>query len=114
MWVSGKIYSAQDYIAAGLCSAAVGGFLSFVFGKLTTGVAFFDDTEFFMTNFVKFATDYGGITLKNVVIFQLTGQLAAYYTVIGVLEGFFEFIVECITNRLKGLDRKEAWEYAIQ
>ena len=54
------------------------------------------------------------IALNNVVIFQLTGRLATHYTAVGVSEGFFEFIVEYITNRLKGLDRKEAWEYAIQ
>ena len=113
MAISGEQYSVGEYVGRGLLSAAVGGFMSFAFGQLTSGIGYFADTDFFMSNFVKFATDYGGITLKNSVIAQFSAQLAVKYTVVGLAESAFDLGLGYFNNRVKGYGIQEAWRHAL-
>ena len=113
MAISGKQYSVGEYVGRGLLSAAVGGLTSFAFGQLTSGIGYFADTDFFMSNFVKFATDYGGITLKNSAMAQFSAQLAVKYTVVGLAESAFDLILGYFNNRVKGYGIQEAWRYAL-
>ena len=51
--------------------------------NLSNNMAFFKDSNFVLDNFTKFATNYGGITLKPRVILQAAGQIAIRETIAG-------------------------------
>ena len=120
MIYSGEDYSVADYIINIGMSAAVGGLTSWAFGKATSGLSYFADTDFFLSNLVKFAGNYGGITLQNSVINQLMGQLIVRGVVTGTISNMFGSIFQEIPSkssdyyhlRKMGLNPWDSFRYA--
>ena len=113
-------YSVDDYIINIGMSAAVGGLTSRALGKVTSGLSYFADTDFFLSNLVKFAGNYGGITLQNSVINQLMGQLIVRGVVTGTISNMFGSIFQEIPSkssdyyhlRKMGLNPWDSFRYA--
>ena len=99
MIYSGEDYSVADYVINIGMSAAIGGATSFLFGKATSKLSYFADTDFFLSNLVKFAGNYGGITLQNSVVNQLMGQLIVRGVVTGTISNMFSFIFQDIPSK---------------
>ena len=85
--------------------------------NLSNNMAFFNDSNFILENFTKFATNYGGITLKPRVILQAVGQIAIRETVAGFvgapltgIPGYFDRVYRF--NKL-GLISADLFRYAI-
>ena len=84
--------------------------------NLSNNMAFFNDSNFILENFTKFATNYGGITLKPRVILQAVGQIAIRETVAGFvgapltgIPGYFDRVYRL--NKL-GLSSADSFRYA--
>lgn len=84
--------------------------------NLSNNMAFFNDSNFILENFMKFATNYGGITLKPTVILQAAGQIAIRETVAGFvgaplsgIPGYFDRVYRL--NKL-GLSSADSSRYA--
>lgn len=71
------------------------------------------DADFFMSNYVKFSTNFGGITLKGSVIARFSVQLAIKNSVVGLAESAFSLGSGYFTNRVRGYGKQEAWNYAL-
>ncbi len=120
MIYSGEDYSVANYIINTGMSTAVGGLTSWAFGKATSGLSYFADTDFFLSNLVKFACNYEGITLQNSVINQLMGQLIVRGVVTGTITNMFSSILQEISSksidyfhlRKMGLDPWEVFKYS--
>lgn len=120
MIYSGEDYSVADYVINIGMSAAIGGATSFLFGKATSKLSYFADTDFFLSNLVKFAGNYGGITLQNSVVNQLMGQLIVRGVVTGTISNMFSSIFQDIPSktsdyyhlRKMGLDPWDSFRYA--
>ena len=117
MAISGQKYDAVDYFIMAGGSALLSGITSFAFGKMSNGLAFFKDSNFILENFLKFATDYGGITLEAGVIFQAARQIALREIVAGFsnapfikIPGFFD---EVYRIRKLGFSISDAFKYAL-
>ena len=116
MAVSGEDYDGWDYLIMAGGSAVLSGLTAWGFGKLSNNMAFFKDSNFILDNFTKFATNYGGITLKPTVILQAAGQIAIRETVAGFvgaplsgIPGYFDRVYRL--NKL-GLSPADSFRYA--
>ena len=116
MAVSGEDYDGWDYLIMTGGSAVISGLTAWGFGKLSNNMAFFKDSNFILDNFTKFATNYGGITLKPTVILQAAGQIAIRETVAGFvgaplsgIPGYFDRVYRL--NKL-GLSSADSFRYA--
>ena len=116
MAVSGEDYDGWDYLIMTGGSAVISGLTAWGFGKLSNNMTFFKDSNFILDNFTKFATNYGGITLKPMVILQAAGQIAIRETVAGFvgaplsgIPGYFDRVYRL--NKL-GLSSADSFRYA--
>ena len=79
-------------------------------------MTFFKDSNYILERFTKFATNYGGITLKPTVIIQAAGQIAIRETIAGFVGVPLSCIIEYFDkvyhlNKL-GLSPTESFYYA--
>lgn len=116
MAISRQKYDVMDYIIMAGGSALLSGITSFIFGKISNKLAFFKDSNFILENFVKFATDYGGITLEPGVIFQVAKQIAFREIVAGFVNTPFikvpHYFDEVYKIRRLGFSINDAFKYA--
>ncbi len=116
MAVSGEKYDFIDYAIMAGGSALLSGVTAGVFGSISKKIPFFRDSNFILENFTKFATDYGGITLKSSVIIQAAGQIAMRETVAGFvgapLSGIPRYFDEAYRLKKLGLSLGDSLRYA--
>ncbi|MDY2888259.1 MAG: RHS repeat-associated core domain-containing protein [Candidatus Caccosoma sp.] len=120
MIYSGEDFTVADYVINIGMSAVIGGVTSWAFGKATSNISYFADTDFFLSNLVKFAGNYGGITLENSVINQLMGQLIVRGVITGIISTIFGSIFQDIPSKTRdyyhlremGLDPWNSFKYA--
>ena len=120
MICSGEDYSVGDYLSTIISSALIGGLTSLAFGSATSKFSYFADADFFLSNFVKFAGNHGGITLQNSIINQLMGQLIVRGVVTGTISNMFGSIFQEIPSkssdyyhlRKMGLNPWDSFRYA--
>ncbi|GEM_PF-3689706 len=113
MAYSNNGYVSSDYFAGFLISAVTGAVSSWAFGKLTAGIPFFVDTDFFLSNYVKFVTDWGGIQLSGAVIGRFTVQIALYGFATGMAESFFDLPFSWMGDCLFDTGRKWKSRFSI-
>lgn len=116
MAVSGEDYDVWDYLIMAGGSAVLSGLTAWGFVKLSNNMMFFKDSNFILNNFTKFATNYGGISLKPMVILQVAEQIAIRETVAGFVGaplsgilGYFDRVYRL--NKL-GLSPVDSFHYA--
>lgn len=111
MIVSGEYYDGWDYLIMAGGSAILSGLTAWEFGKISNNLSFFKDSNFILDNFSKFATNYGGITLKSTVILQAAGQIAIRETIAGFvgaplsgIPGYFDRVYRLNKQGLSPVD----------
>ena len=111
MIVSGEYYDGWDYLIMAGGSAILSGLTALEFGKISNNLSFFKDSNFILDNFSKFATNYGGITLKSTVILQAAGQIAIRETIAGFvgaplsgIPGYFDRVYRLNKQGLSPVD----------
>ena len=111
MIVSGEYYDCWDYLIMAGGSAILSGLTAWEFGKISNNLSFFKDSNFILDNFSKFATNYGGITLKSTVILQAAGQIAIRETIAGFvgaplsgIPGYFDRVYRLNKQGLSPVD----------
>ena len=111
MFVSGEYYDGWDYLIMAGGSAILSGLTAWEFGKISNNLSFFKDSNFILDNFSKFATNYGGITLKSTVILQAAGQIAIRETIAGFvgaplsgIPGYFDRVYRLNKQGLSPVD----------
>ena len=111
MIVSGEYYDGWDYLIMAGGSAILSGLTAWEFGKISNNLSFFKDSNFILDNFSKFATNYGGITLKSTVILQVAGQIAIRETIAGFvgaplsgIPGYFDRVYRLNKQGLSPVD----------
>ena len=111
MIVSGEYYDGWDYLIMAGGSAILSGLTAWKFGKISNNLSFFKDSNFILDNFSKFATNYGGITLKSTVILQAAGQIAIRETIAGFvgaplsgIPGYFDRVYRLNKQGLSPVD----------
>ena len=111
MLVSGEYYDGWDYLIMAGGSAILSGLTAWGFGKISNNLSFFKDSNFILDNFSKFATNYGGITLKSTVILQAAGQIAIRETIAGFvgaplsgIPGYFDRVYRLNKQGLSPVD----------
>lgn len=109
--VSGEYYDCWDYLIMAGGSAILSGLTAWEFGKISNNLSFFKDSNFILDNFSKFATNYGGITLKSTVILQAAGQIAIRETIAGFvgaplsgIPGYFDRVYRLNKQGLSPVD----------
>ena len=116
MAVSGENYDGFDYLIMAGGSAVLSGLTAWGFGKISNNMTFFKDSNYILERFTKFATNYGGITLKPTVIIQAAGQIAIRETIAGFVGVPLSCIIEYFDkvyhlNKL-GLSPTESFYYS--
>lgn len=111
MIVSGEYYDGWDYLIMAGGSAILSGLTAWEFGKISNNLSFFKDSNFILDSFSKFATNYGGITLKSTVILQAAGQIAIRETIAGFvgaplsgIPGYFDRVYRLNKQGLSPVD----------
>ena len=111
MIVSGEYYDGWDYLIMAGGSAILSGLTAWEFEKISNNLSFFKDSNFILDNFSKFATNYGGITLKSTVILQAAGQIAIRETIAGFvgaplsgIPGYFDRVYRLNKQGLSPVD----------
>ena len=116
MAVSGENYDFFDYLIMAGGSALLNGLTAWGFGKISNQLSFFKDSNYILDNFTKFATDYGGITLKSTIILQAVGQIAIRETLSGFvgapLSGIPEYFDRVYRLNKQGLSPADSFHYA--
>ena len=116
MAVSGENYDFFDYLIMAGGSALLNGLTAWGFGKISNQLSFFKDSNYILDNFTKFATDYGGITLKSTIILQAAGQIAIRETLSGFvgapLSGIPEYFDRVYRLNKQGLSPADSFRYA--
>ena len=116
MAVSGENYDFFDYLIMAGGSALLNGLTAWGFGKISNQLSFFKDSNYILDNFTKFATDYGGITLKSTIILQAAGQIAIRETLSGFvgapLSGIPEYFDRVYRLNKQGLSPADSFHYA--
>ena len=104
-------YDGWDYLIMAGGSAILSGLTAWGFGKISNNLSFFKDSNFILDNFSKFATNYGGITLKSTVILQAAGQIAIRETIAGFvgaplsgIPGYFDRVYRLNKQGLSPVD----------
>lgn len=65
-----------DYLLMIGCSAITSGMTAGIFSTFSNQINFFKNSNYILNNFLKFSTDYGGITLRSSVLLQVAAQIS--------------------------------------
>ncbi len=106
MMYSGYNYEIYQYIFRPLIVGALSGATSLLFSKILNSFSCFADYEFFLKNYIKFASNYGGIQLSFAPIANLTGYIVTRKLFYDFFESLFNMPLEFIGNELLDMERR--------